>query len=77
MLPKDDIERVADRLVGTADLVETALEALGIDADPDEVEDRLGDITNPIERCSGCDWWYYIHDLVDENSEPTVCESCR
>ena len=77
MITKEDVQRVADYLLGTYMNVEAAMDYLGIEGDPDEVEERLTDLPMGIERCSECDWWVYSYELVDDDLNPSVCDGCK
>lgn len=62
---------VADALDGTADFIETVLERLDIEADVNDVEDRVLDFN--IERCPGCDWW--MESALLDNDDG-CCDDC-
>ena len=75
MISRDDLERVAAVLEGTCKNVEDVLEALGIEADPDDVEDQLLEIS--IERCPYCAWWMESCEMVNDDNEVVGCDQCR
>ena len=70
---KDHAGEIEERLLGTADCVERALEDLGIEEDPTDVMAEF----NTIERCPECDWWVETGELVDEDCEEVPCSGCR
>lgn len=74
-LTDEQIAAVAARLVNTAGTITAALEALDIDADPNDVEDALVD--EGVEACEGCDWWFPSYELLDDESEVVGCDDCR
>lgn len=70
--------KLADKLLGTCDSTEAALEYLELDADfdADAAEDGLLDLN--VERCKGCDWWHESGELAGErDGEPGYCDQCR
>jgi hypothetical protein len=74
------LEALGNYLRGTADSIETGLEALGYDSqgvDIGHIEGALLDAN--CERCQSCDWWFESGELVgpEEGSDPGYCDACR
>jgi hypothetical protein len=72
-LTDQQLDELANDLLGTADSIDTALERIGLDpADFDmiDVEDAL--IDWGTERCIYCGWWMESCAL----NEDGVCEEC-
>ena len=79
MITDKDMQRIKDALLGTCDSVTAVLERLEIDADENDVEDKLLDGNPSVEECKVCNWWFESCDLVceeDENQNGT-CDDCR
>lgn len=77
-LTDEQLRKLADRLEGTPDSIETGIEAIGLDSDAIDIciiEEKIGDLN--LERCCDCDWWCEAGELVDEDGEVVPCESCR
>jgi hypothetical protein len=67
-------EEIVSKLAGTSGLSDSSV--------CDEYSISLEDLEELMldaryERCSECDWWCEISELVDDDSEPCPCESCR
>lgn len=67
-------DAIIKRLAGTAGDAEGIL--------CDEYKITIEDIEEIMvdagyERCSECEWWCEVGELVDENSDVQPCESCR
>ena len=75
MISRDDLERVADRLMGSCANVEDVLDELEIEADPDEVEAALSGVY--VERCPGCAWWMESGELLNDDGDAVGCDQCR
>lgn len=78
-LSDDVIRRLADRLMGTCDDPEHALDMMEI-AIPEgfDVEDVITDLEIiSVERCPGCQWWMESCELVNDDLEVVGCSSCR
>lgn len=74
-MTKENLEKIAERLEGTADSIESACECLDIEWEED-MEDKLLDCN--LERCMGCGWWMECCELVDEdNDDVGYCDQCR
>lgn len=73
----DDIQRIADHLLGSCATVEEALGTLEIaDVDPAQVEDEV--TGRGIFRCACCSWW--VEDSDESESErddgERICSDC-
>ena len=68
----EDLGLLADRLEGTATSIEVVLEDLELDVDTTDVLDDLLNLSDPVELCEGCEWWFRSSQLDDR-----LCDSCR
>lgn len=60
-------------VLGTCLSIVAIAEKYGIPED--EVEEALLD--KGIERCAGCEWWFEVSELVDDEDEnPGYCDEC-
>lgn len=67
-------EQQAADVLGTCLSVAAIAEKYGIPED--EVEESLLD--EGIEACTGCDWWFEVGELVDDEDENEgYCDECR
>lgn len=68
---------LVDDLLGTPDLIEYALEKMGLDPDEymDQVEYDLPDWG--IERCPECGWWVEASELTDFDLNECPCDGCK
>src|SRR5262245_45587396 len=77
-VPPETLQRLYQRLEGTCDGIDRALESLGlnpVDYADDEVEDQL--CGAGLELCPGCGWWFESGELIDDDNEVVGCEDCR
>ncbi len=75
-LSDPDLYSLKEYLLGTANSLQQGLQALGLD--PDEYDDTeiLADLTEHIELCNGCDWWYDIEELDHTPEGDLLCAQC-
>lgn len=80
-LTQEQLEKLANRLLGTADSIEVGIESIGIESeefqDDSDVIDQLVNVN--VERCQGCDWWFESDELVNPDDDDDIghCEDCR
>lgn len=77
-LTQKQLEELGNQLSGTADSIQSGLQAIGLDIDDYDatnVEDQLLDLN--MEICPGCGWWAESSELVDDDGEETSCDNCR
>ncbi len=71
-----DKRRLSERLRGTCDSIESALNFLEIDADSTDAVDALLDVST--EQCKGCGWWHECCELDNErDGELGYCDQCE
>lgn len=78
-IPDDVVRQLADRLMGTCDSLEHALDMMDVRV-PDEftIEDVITDLeVISVERCPYCQWWMESCDIVDDDLNVVGCSSCR
>lgn len=70
-----DKRRLADKLLGTCDSVDSAIEFFEIDTDAHAATDGLLDLN--VEACKGCGWWHNSYDLENEwEGDVGYCADC-
>lgn len=77
MISDEDLQKLKDRLEGTCESLAMALSCLELDdVDIDEAEDRLLD-GRAMEPCCKCGWWGYSMEMIFDDDNPPVCDSCH
>ena len=70
----EEIDQITQKLSGTSGIYDSGIcEEHGISNE--ELEELMVDAG--YERCSECEWWCETSELVDDESEPCPCDSCR
>lgn len=74
----EEVDQVADLLLGTLNNVEDVVIMLGLEEEVDwqDVEARLPDARPSVERCPMCEWWCELVELLDENGNVVGCPQC-
>ena len=73
-LTPEQLDNVAYDLLGTcADVWKVLQDPDMSSEDAEEIEEQLSDY---IERCQLCDWWFEVGER-DSEPEPGYCEDCR
>lgn len=70
----DAVWDVAHYLLGTCNSAANAIDHFELEADQDELEDRLLDIN--VELCKGCNWWHESCMLICDDGGNALCEQC-
>jgi hypothetical protein len=69
------VDALADRLRGTSDALDEALDDLELPHhDHDEIEHQLSAVN--VERCKGCSSWVDVSDLTENDDGEMVCSDC-
>lgn len=68
-----EMKDAAREFEGTCAGIGEIAERLAVDED--QVEDLMLDAG--LERCSDCEWWWWVGELIGDDGRPTTCESCR
>ena len=71
-LTQDELQQIADSLLGTVEDIGDVLGELGLFANEEAVKEDLANLHNSIERCDECETWCYWDDLEDG-----TCYDCR
>lgn len=69
-----DRERLGNRLLGTCESLDSAIEYLELDESVDW-EDEL--LTISVETCQGCGWWMNSWDLEEDHVGNFLCDQCH
>lgn len=73
MITQDDMTRVAERLLGTCNSLDSALEEeLGADFADVPIE-MLEILDDQVLQCEQCGWWCESSEIDDDQA----CEDCR
>jgi hypothetical protein len=74
-LTDEEKDQLKDKVLGTCDSIDSAIEFLEIDTDAETAEDGLLD--RNVERCRGCGWWLESGELDGEREgEIGYCQQC-
>lgn len=76
-LSREQLNRLAEALLYTADSASIAAERLGLgEIDESDLEDQLLSVN--VERCPHCEWWCEsAHIVLDEGEGVAIgCYSC-
>ncbi|MFG1270792.1 hypothetical protein V5F40_22840 [Xanthobacter sp. DSM 14520] len=68
----EELKDAAKAFEGTCASLGEISDALAVS--DDQVEDLLLDAG--LERCSDCEWWCEVGELIGEDGMPSPCPSC-
>lgn len=77
-LTDDILEEIQHEIKSTMVSLASIIEKHELEADENELEDRLLDGAHPVERSKCCEWWFAVSDLeFDEEKNGGVCQACE
>lgn len=72
MTVQDNIDNLADNLLGTCKSLEQACNEAGYSQD-DLTVNELSKLNDKVIECTECNWWTDSYDINEEG----VCSECR
>jgi hypothetical protein len=74
-LSEEQLNYIYTRLQGTCQSMESLLEFLELNVDPEDIEIEM-EIMN-LEKCPFCGWWMESYELINDDGDIVGCEQCR